>query len=79
MKTKQDLSVYAQSLAPNGKLEVITRDGEIKKLKEYLEQACHAAFHLMRLGVMDSGVYDHEFNTPIAMMENRLKELIGDE
>ena len=48
-------------------------------LKEHLEEACHAAFRLMKLGFMDHGIYEKEFNSKIAHMEWLLQEIRGDE
>jgi len=70
---KKDLPVITS-------VEVITYDDEIKKCFEALEAACNAAFHLThRFSAIPKDVYEHDFNTPIAMMESILRELIGDE
>jgi|TARA_R100001463_G_scaffold53758_1_gene104789 hypothetical protein len=42
----------------------------IEELKVHLEEACHAAFHLKKLGVFDNHVYEQEFNGKIAFMES---------
>ena len=50
--------------------KLITIDNQIEELKEHLEAACHAAFNLKRLGVLDFDTYENEFNGKIAFMES---------
>jgi len=52
------------------KAKLITRENQIEELKEHLEQVCHAAFNLKRLGVFDHDTYEQEFNGKIAFMES---------
>ena len=42
----------------------------IEELKVHLEEACHAAFRLKKLGVIDHDIYEQEFNDKIAFMES---------
>ena len=51
-------------------VKLITIENQIEELKEHLEAACHAAFNLERLGVLDHDTYEHEFNSTIAFMES---------
>ena len=51
-------------------VKLITIENQIEELKEHLEAACHAAFNLKRLGVLDHDTYEHEFNSKIAFMES---------
>jgi hypothetical protein len=50
--------------------KLITVGNQIEELKEHLEAACHAAFNLKRLEVLDHDTYENEFNSKIACMES---------
>ena len=50
--------------------KLITIENQIEELKEHLEAACHAAFNLKRLGVLDHDTYSNEFDGKIAFMES---------
>ena len=50
--------------------KLITVGNQIEELKEHLEQACHAAFNLKRLGAISHDAYEQEFNGKIVFMES---------
>ena len=54
-------------------------DMKIIDMLEHLEAACNAAHDLKRLGLMSHDMYEYEFNNKIAMMESRLREIVGEE
>ena len=73
MFSKEDLPVITS-------VEVITYDDEVRKAQEALQAASTALLRLKnRFSAIPDDVYYAEFDTPIVLMENKLKELMGDD
>lgn len=54
-------------------------DMTITDMFGYLEAVCNTALTLKRMGVMTHDIYEYEFNNKIAMMESRLREIVGED
>ena len=73
MFNKEDLPVITS-------VEVITYDDEIRKVEDALQAASTSLLRLKnRFSLMPDDVYYAEFDTPILLMENKLKELVGED
>ena len=73
MFNKEDLPVITS-------VEVITYDDEIRKAEDALQAASTALLNLKnRFSLIPDDVYYAEFDTPIYLMENKLKELVGED
>tara|TARA_R110002012_G_scaffold9222_2_gene42493 strand:- start:26577 stop:26801 length:225 start_codon:yes stop_codon:yes gene_type:complete len=59
---------------------LVTKQDEYEKAKDALQAASTALLKLKnRFSVIPDDIYYAEFDTPIVLMENKLKELMGDD